>query len=84
VVISALEVTGVVRLVRLRALRERQALSQAELAEQAGITRTALSRIEAGAAEPRPSTIRRLAAALKVLPSALMGPETEAAAEAQK
>ena len=63
-----------VRLARLRQVRERKALTQEELAAKAGITRTALSRLESGAAEPRPSTVRKLAAALSVEPEALMDP----------
>ena len=63
-----------VKLERLRQLRERRALSQAELAERAGITRTALSRIESCAVDPHAATVRRLAAALGVEPEALMAP----------
>ena len=66
-----------VTLVRLRHVRERKALTQEELAQRAGITRTALSRIEAGAVEPRPTTVRRLAEVLGVEPDALMAPEEE-------
>lgn len=65
----------VVRLRRLRALRERKALTQEELAKKAGITRATLSRLESGAENPYPSTIRKLAKALGVDPEALMGPE---------
>jgi transcriptional regulator with XRE-family HTH domain len=62
----------VVRLTRLRKWRERKAFSQQELAERAHITRAALSRIESGAAEPHPRTIRKLAQALGVQPEDLM------------
>jgi len=65
----------VVKLTRLRALRERKVLTQQELAEKAGITRATLSRLEAGAENPYPSTIRKLAAALGVEPQVLMEPE---------
>jgi len=65
----------VVKLTRLSALRERTVLTQQELAEKAGITRATLSRLEAGAENPYPSTIRKLAAALGVEPQALMEPE---------
>lgn len=65
----------VVKLTRLRALRERKVLTQQELADKAGITRATLSRLEAGAENPYPSTIRKLAAALGVEPQALMEPE---------
>ncbi len=64
-----------VKLTRLRALRERKVLTQQELAEKAGITRATLSRLEAGAENPYPSTIRKLAAALDVEPQRLMEPE---------
>ena len=67
----------VVRLARLRAWRERRALTQEELAKKAGITRVALSRIETGAAEPHPRTTRALARALNVQVEALMDPFDE-------
>jgi transcriptional regulator with XRE-family HTH domain len=66
-----------VKLRRLRHVRERKALTQEELAAQAGISRTALSRIESGVTEPRPSTLRKLADALGVEPEALIGPEED-------
>jgi transcriptional regulator with XRE-family HTH domain len=62
----------VVRLSRLRALRERAALTQAELAQQAHVTRNTVMRLEAGAYDPRPGTIRKLARALGVRPAELM------------
>jgi transcriptional regulator with XRE-family HTH domain len=64
----------VVYLKRLKYWRERRALTQAELAEKAGITTAALSRLENGTAQPRPSTTRKLADALEVEPGVLMGP----------
>jgi transcriptional regulator with XRE-family HTH domain len=63
----------VVKLTRLKALRERQALTQEELARKAGINRVTLARIETGA-EPYPATVRKLAEALGVEPAALMDP----------
>jgi transcriptional regulator with XRE-family HTH domain len=63
----------VVKLTRLKALRERQALTQEELARKAGINRVTLARIETGA-EPYPATVRKLAEALGVEPAALMEP----------
>ena len=62
------------KLTRLRAIRERAALSQRELAELAGITPVQISRIERGEAEPYATTVRKLAAALKVQPADLMEP----------
>lgn len=64
----------VVRLPTLRVLRTRQALTQEELADRAGITRATLSRIEAELQDARPSTVRKLAKALGVKPSDLMEP----------
>lgn len=63
-----------VKLTRLRTVRERKALSQQELAMLAGISRVAVVRIEAGDSEPYPSTVRKLAAALNVEPAELMEP----------
>jgi len=65
-----------VKLTRLRHLRELAALTQSELAEKAGLTRAAMGRIETGVVNPRPSTIRRIADALGVRPQDLMDPET--------
>lgn len=67
----------VVKLTRLRHLRERAALSQVELAEKAGVARATLVLIEACKREPQPRTIRRLAEALGVAPADLMPPEDQ-------
>lgn len=56
----------------VRQLRTLAALTQEELAARAGITATALSRIERDEAEPRPSTLRKLATALGVEPRELI------------
>ena len=56
----------------VRELRILSALTQEELADRAGITATALSRIERNEAEPRPSTLRKLATALGVEPRELI------------
>jgi transcriptional regulator with XRE-family HTH domain len=53
---------------RVRLLRERQALTQVELAERAGVSAAAILRIERGTHQARPSTIRKLARALGVKP----------------
>jgi transcriptional regulator with XRE-family HTH domain len=63
-----------VKLPRLRSIRERQALNQRELAEKAGLTPASLSRIETGTQEPYMSTVRKLAKALGVEPADLMTP----------
>ncbi len=55
----------------LRTLRTAKGLSQQELAEKAGITQAAISRIEAGLHDPRYSTVVRLAAVLGVDPAQL-------------
>ena len=56
----------------VRELRTLAALTQEELAGRAGITATALSRIERDEAEPRPSTLRKLSTALGVEPRELI------------
>lgn len=59
------------RLPRLRAVRERRALSQRELAALSGVDQTTISHIEGGkGAWPR--TARKLAQALGVDPDELM------------
>lgn len=62
----------------VRELRTLSALTQAELASRVGITATALSRIERNEAEPRPSTLRKLATALGVEPSTLIKGSSDA------
>jgi transcriptional regulator with XRE-family HTH domain len=53
-----------VRLTRLREIRERVPMTQAELAEAAGLSARAISMIERGESEPHPRTIRAIAEAL--------------------
>jgi len=58
---------------RIRYLRRRRVLTQKELAEKAGMARwRTVADIEAGRQQPRPSTLRKIAAALDVEPSALL------------
>ena len=57
----------------LKRLRTLNALTQEELATKAGLTAAAVARIERNEAEPRPSTLRKLATALDVKPAALVG-----------
>jgi transcriptional regulator with XRE-family HTH domain len=57
---------------RLKNLRTLNALTQAELAERAGLTTAAVGRVERDEAEPRPSTLRKLAKALNVQPRDLI------------
>lgn len=61
--------------VRVRRLRERQVLTQRELAERAGIAVDTVNRIEQWPIDngrPRVSTIRKLARALGVKPADLV------------
>jgi transcriptional regulator with XRE-family HTH domain len=62
----------VVKLARLKRARERAALSQAELARKAGVSRVTVARVEALLDEPQPRTVRKLAQALGVAPADLM------------
>ena len=59
---------------RLRWARERQVLTQADLADRSGVPVVTISRIENGHHEgrPRQSTVRKLALALGVDPVWLM------------
>ena len=57
----------------LKRLRTLSALTQEELANKAGLTPAAVARIERNEAEPRPSTLRKLASALDVKPAAIVG-----------
>jgi transcriptional regulator with XRE-family HTH domain len=59
------------RLVRLRDLRIRAAMTQSDLAERSGVGRSTIIRLEHGEPNPLPSTLRKLARALKVKPTAL-------------
>lgn len=57
---------------RIRETRLRRALTQAELAEQAGTTEATVNRLENGLQAPRMSTLRKIAAALGVEPADLI------------
>jgi transcriptional regulator with XRE-family HTH domain len=59
------------KLPRLRWYRERQALSQEELAQAAGVSRVTITRLEGGE-DAFPQTARKIAAALGVSPAELM------------
>jgi transcriptional regulator with XRE-family HTH domain len=61
------------KLMKLRAVREQRALSQAELAAATGVAQPTLSRLERGVDSARGRTVRKLAAALKVKPVDLYG-----------
>src|SRR5215467_12363721 len=51
--------------------RRRAGLTQAQLAERAGIARTTIGKLEAGTQLPQPSTVERLAEALGIDPRRL-------------
>jgi transcriptional regulator with XRE-family HTH domain len=57
---------------RLRLLRRRRGMTQATLADKAGVSRAYLSRLEIGQHDPPLSTILRLAKALRVRPGRLL------------
>ena len=62
---------GMLKVERLRELRDSQALSQDELAQKSGLSRQTIARIEAG--KPAiPKNVRKIAAALGVAPAALL------------
>ena len=76
-------IRSVVKLTRLKPIRERKALTQEELAKRTrelakkgepGVSRVTIARLETGVDEPRPSTTRKLAQALGVEPEDLMEP----------
>jgi transcriptional regulator with XRE-family HTH domain len=58
---------------RLRDLRVRRALTQKELADKADIGTNTVARLERNETEPHMSTLRKLARALDVDPSELIG-----------
>jgi transcriptional regulator with XRE-family HTH domain len=58
-------------LIRLRDLRLRAALTQIDLAERAGVSRATIIRLEQGDPNVLPTTLRKLARALRVKPTDL-------------
>jgi transcriptional regulator with XRE-family HTH domain len=56
---------------RLRTLRLQRALTQVELASLAHIARSTLIRLEQRGSRARPGTVRKLARALRVHPTAI-------------
>ncbi len=59
---------------RLAALRRRRALAVRDLSARSGVGTSTINRLELGRQLARPSTVRKLAAALDVDPEALMEP----------
>ena len=51
---------------KIKALRERRRLTQEQLAERAGVSRTYLARLETARQDPTLSTLEKLAKALGV------------------
>jgi transcriptional regulator with XRE-family HTH domain len=62
---------------RIEELRKRNFLTLQELADRSGVTISTLSRIENGLQDPRPSTVRKIAAALGIEPQELLVEEAE-------
>jgi transcriptional regulator with XRE-family HTH domain len=64
------------QLPKLKEIRERRLLTQAELATRSGVAETTINRLENARHEARFSTIKKLAVALGVEPEALMGTDS--------
>ena len=60
---------------RLKEIRERRLLTQAELGRLSRVSRVTIARIELGIQEPRFATTYRIARALNVIPSDLIEPD---------
>ncbi len=58
---------------KLREVRTRRLLTQIELAEKSGVNPTTIVRVERNQVEPHFRTIRKLAEALDVEPTELLG-----------
>ena len=58
---------------KLKEIRTRRFLTQEELAERAGVSPATIVRVERNQAEPHISTMRKLAQALNVDPTELLG-----------
>ena len=58
---------------RLKRARLSQTMSQRQLAEAAGVSQLTIVILETNKAEPRPSTLGKLAGALEVHPRELLG-----------
>lgn len=57
---------------RLREWRRRRLMTQRDLAQASGVAQVTIARIELGEAEPRFTTLRKLAQALNIQPEELM------------
>jgi transcriptional regulator with XRE-family HTH domain len=58
---------------KLREVRTRRLLTQDELADKAGVSQSTIANIERDNAEPQFRTIRKLAKALDIEPTELLG-----------
>jgi transcriptional regulator with XRE-family HTH domain len=58
---------------KLKEVRTRRLLTQDELAEKAGVSQSTIANIERNNAEPQFRTIRKLAKALDIEPTELLG-----------
>jgi transcriptional regulator with XRE-family HTH domain len=58
---------------KLREVRTRRLLTQDELADKAGVSQSTIANIERNNAEPQFRTIRKLAKALDIDPTELLG-----------
>jgi transcriptional regulator with XRE-family HTH domain len=58
---------------KLREVRTRRLLTQDELADKAGVSQSTIANIERDNAEPQFRTIRKLAKALEIDPTVLLG-----------
>lgn len=58
---------------KLKEVRTKRLLTQDELAEKAGVSQSTIANIERDNAEPQFRTIRKLAKALDIDPTALLG-----------
>ena len=55
----------------LRSWRRKRALTTSELAERSHVSTGTINRLEVGARQPQPATLRKLAAALAIDPAEL-------------
>jgi transcriptional regulator with XRE-family HTH domain len=57
---------------KIRAVRERKALSQQDLADMAGVSKNTIHRLERGISRAQPRTLRKLSRALGLEPAELI------------
>lgn len=69
--IGEVETSAMLAVVGLRELRLERLLTQEELGKKAGVSKATIVNIESGKIRPYPQTLRKLAEALQVEPSAL-------------